>query len=204
MTIRSEDGSARPARPPGGTALALAVYGLIWVLVVVLYANRALHHAFTDDFWEHVANIRRLAADPLGGVHPLLAVNAPSPLESPYAWVLGMIARVTGVPSATVFVLAGFGVAAALAVSLLAFVRALGGSRWVALSLPALALVFWGPTPGQWSGFLNLTSISLVLAYPSTIALAVALGALALALRPAAGWGTCLAIVAASWFVALV
>ena len=99
------------------------VYVGLWAAILVLYTSRVTNVAFVGDFWEHVATIRHLALDSNPAAHPLLAVDAPSALASPYAALLALIVRVTGLSATTVLALAGYPVAAILAVTLRSFVR---------------------------------------------------------------------------------
>lgn len=186
-----------------------ATYVGLWIAILMLYTLKVMNVAFVGDFWEHVATIRHLAIDTNPAAHPLLAIDAPSALASPYAVLLASITRLTGLSATTVLSLAGYPVAVLLAVTLRSFVRLFTNSRSGPAVVLALTLVAWGPGAWQWSGFLHLGSILYVLPYPSTLALGVVLGVLgafASSLAPPRRLSLALGVViaASGWLVTLV
>src|SRR5262249_6563462 len=108
---------------------------------------------------------------------------------SPYPLLLALLARLTGLSSVTMLAIAGPVVVVLLLLGLRAFVRTLSVDRLPAgpaqvpahdnRLAPALALVFvlvlWGLKPRVWSGFFSLWALPFLMAFPSTLALALTL-----------------------------
>jgi hypothetical protein len=168
--LRSAD--TRPDRLLYGV-LAAALF----LLMVSETVTQTVDGSWMGDFWEHSAVVRELARHLLHPHHPVLAVDEPHAFFSPYALVLGVFSRVTGVSAVTVLGLAGIANLALLLAVLPRFVRLFTNEALA----PFLALLFtlflWGRHPLVYSGFFHFDVIGLVLPYPSTFATAVTLWA---------------------------
>jgi hypothetical protein len=150
-------------------------YELLCLPLLALLAWHVATRTWGSDFWGHVAVIRELAAHPLHPRHPQLPDDLPHAFFSPYAVVLGLASRITGLDPASILPIGGL-------FNLLLFLSAF--RPFVALvspagSMPFYSLLFvlflWGPSPWNWSGFFNFRSFGDVLPFPSTFAMALAL-----------------------------
>ena len=171
---------AATVKTSGAWIVAFAIVAAGTLLVVVGHAHNRL---LGDDFWEHAAVVRALAADPLHPKHPLLDVHAPHAFFSPYALAWALVARITGADVLSVLLAASAFNVLLLCAALVAFLHRASSHPWItaALTLP-LWLFAWGPRPWDWSGFLNVETLVLVGPYPSTFAAALVFVALAVAL----------------------
>jgi len=144
-------------------------------VVTALAVGLALRGPWSGDLGVHLATVDRLRTSLTRPGNPLVDADVPSPYYSPYTVLLGLVARLTGHSSHTVLWAAGPLVVVLLLWGLRAFVRTLT-DRPLA---PTLALVFvlllWGVKTRVWSGFLSLWALPLVMAFPSTVALALTL-----------------------------
>jgi hypothetical protein len=160
-------------RPSAGRTagwIAAHSYLLLCLALLPMVAWRAVTGTWLADFWEHAAVVGEFAVRPLDPNHPMLALDAPHALNSPYHLVLGLIAGAFDASPVAVLGMASilnFGV---LATGLHRLVR-LFTDRTIAPFLALLFTVFlWGLEPWEWSGFYHLISFSNVMAYPSTFA----------------------------------
>ena len=188
--------SARPSVAGSSRAglampnLGLLVYGLVWLLPALLLAWRTVGGTLAGDLFEHAAAVRELATNSLHPANPILNVDLPHTLFSPYSLVAAAIVRLTGLDPFNLLSVAGFINVVILAAGFRAFVRIFSKSN-VALVLAALfAFFLWGSAPLHlgvdpliWSGFLNLNSLSYGLPYPSALAMGLAFFALAILAR---------------------
>jgi len=144
-------------------------------LVAVLAVGLAVRQPWSGDFGIHAATVDRLRTSLTHPGNPLVDADTPSPYYSPYTVLLSLLARLTGVSAVTALWIAGPVVVVLFLWGLRAFVCTLT-DRPLA---PVLALVFvlllWGVTTRVWSGFVSLWSLPLVMAFPSTLALALTL-----------------------------
>ncbi len=149
-------------------------YLLLCCALLPMVVWRAVTGTWLADFWEHAAVVGELAANPFDPNHPMLAIDAPHALNSPYHLVLGLVAAALDASSVAVLGAAAIVNFVLLLISLRLFVRIF--TRW-ALA-PFLTLLFtvvlWGFEPWEWSGFFHLVSFSNVMGYPSTLATASA------------------------------
>src|SRR5262245_49032619 len=154
-------------------------YLFLGAALFALLACHAWNDAWAGDYWIYLATVGEVAGSPLHPRHPLFGNDYAFGLLSPYMWVLGFAARLSGRLPAEVLLVQGFFNLLLLLAALYAFV-----ATWLARrSAPAYALLFvlflWGRDPWSFSSFFHLRSLSLVLPYPSTIAAALALACLA-------------------------
>ena len=150
------------------------------MLAVVLL--HAFHGHWIGDFWEHSAVVRELATHPLHPRHPLLLVDAPHAFANPYALIVAMLCRITGMSSVTGLTAASIVNLVMLFVALRVFVRrfASAESATVAFYLMLFMLLLWGREPWEFSGFFHVDVLNHTLAYPSACAFWVSLLLLAL------------------------
>jgi hypothetical protein len=145
--------------------------GLVTLVTVVL----AIRQPWSADLGVHVATVERLRESITHPGNPLVDEDTPSPYYSPYPLLLALLARLTGLAPATMLAIAGPVVVVLLLWGLRAFVRTLTEKPLA----PALALVFvlvlWGVKPRVWSGFFSLWALPFLMAFPSTLALALTL-----------------------------
>src|SRR4051812_49030647 len=104
----------------------------------------------------------------------------PHPFFSPWAVVVGLIARVTGLGPVDTLVLIAPVHLVLLLTGLWAFVRRVSQAPQAPFYALLFTLLLWGPQPWRYSGFVHLGSLGFVLPYPSTFAIAAVLWAIAL------------------------
>lgn len=171
-----------------------------------MVAWRVLTGTWLADFWEHAAVIGALANNPTAPLHPMLALDAPHALESPYHLLLAVVSRVSGLSAITVLGWAALVNFLVLCVAFRAFVRIFTRNAMAPFLGLLFTLVLWGPAPWDWSGFYHLHSFSNVMAYPSTLATAAALASVwttrAFLLSGGARWAVTTGVLA--WLMALV
>lgn len=145
--------------------------GLVTLVTVVL----AIRQPWSADFGVHVGTVERLRESITHPGNPMVDEDTPSPYYSPYPLLLALISRATGLSPVTMLAIAGPIVVVLLLWGIRAFTRTLS-DRPVA---PALALLFvlvlWGVKPRVWSGFFSLWALPFLMAFPSTLALALTL-----------------------------
>lgn len=171
-----------------------AARALVWsaaLLLTVLLLLLAMRLPWNGDLGIHAATIERLRADLIHPGSPQVDADIDSPYYSPWAVLLGIVAKVTGLGTFTVLRLAAFTALPLLLTGVWHFTRTLSARR----AAPPLAmlclLLLWGPPVLAWSGFANLGSLAFTLAYPSTFVLGLSFHFWALltkALRTATRW----------------
>jgi hypothetical protein len=181
-------------------------YLILCLGLAPMVAWRVLTGTWLADFWEHAAVIGELANHPTSPLHPMLAVDAPHALESPYHLLLAIVSRVSGLSAVTVLGWAALVNFAVLCVTFRAFVRLFTRQAMAPFLGLLFTLVLWGPEPWDWSGFYHLHSFSNVMAYPSTFATAAAFASVwtsrAFLLSGGARWAVATGVLA--WLVALI
>ena len=150
------------------------------VLAVVLL--HAAHGHWIGDFWEHSAVVRELMTHPAHPRHPLLLLDAPHAFANPYALVVAMLSRITGMSSVAGLTAAGLVNLLMLFVALRVFARRFAAAHATAVSFYLLLfmLLLWGEDPWEFSGFFHVNVLNHTLAYPSACAFWVSLLLLAL------------------------
>jgi hypothetical protein len=140
---------------------------------------------WTGDFWEHCAVNRELATHPFSPKHPILLLDAPHSLYSPYALGIALISRITGWDSVTTLSMVGIANLCFFLFSLRLFISLLFSEDRDAASFYALLFILclWGMSQYSASGFFNLLSISYTLPYPSTFAVSLTFMTLAMWIR---------------------
>ena len=144
-------------------------------VVLLVCVACAIQHPWSGDLGIHIATINRLRASVTHPGNPLVDADVPSAYYTPYTLLLALIGRLTGWSTLVVLAVAGPPVVALLLVGLRAFTRTLSQDRLAPLFALLTVLLLWGPRPRVWSGFLQLWSLPLTMAYPSTFALALTL-----------------------------
>ncbi|GAA2723726.1 MULTISPECIES: hypothetical protein [Streptomyces] len=172
------------ARLPHRTAVAAAV------LLTVLLLLMVVRLPWSGDLGMHAAVLERLRTDLIHPGNPLVDADTASPYYSPWTVALALVADATGRGTFGVLRLAGLAGLAVLGTGIAAFVRTFTRAR-TAVPLALLCfLLLYGTVPFAWSGVPGLTSLSLTLAYPSTLALGLTLHLWALLRRAVRdGWG---------------
>ncbi|MFI1801528.1 hypothetical protein ACH427_29890 [Streptomyces sp. NPDC020379] len=160
-----------PGSGPRAPRRALAACVLLLAALLLLMVVRL---PWAGDLGMHAAVLERLRADPLHPGNPLVRADTSSPYYSPWALLLALAASVTGWSTFTVLRLGGLAGLALLGTGIAAFVRTFTRA-WAAVPLALLCVLFLhGVRLFAWSGFPGLVSLSLTLAYPSTLALGLA------------------------------
>lgn len=154
-------------RPTAADLVALALLVVVLPMCVLL--------PWVGDQGLHQAVIRRIAADPLHPLDPLVASTSASPYYSPWTLAQGLLVDATGLTAHTVM-----SATAALSCLLLIdgirrFTRSFTANRWSLALAPVLVVALWGPRLFAWSGYVELNSLTLTIAYPSTAAFALTL-----------------------------
>jgi hypothetical protein len=168
-------------------AVGLVVYAMVWLIPALTLAWRIAGGTLGWDLFEHAAAVRELATHPFQPGNPILLVDLPHTLFSPYSLLAAAIVRLSGADPFDVLSIAGFVNAVILAAGFRAFVRIFTKSDLALILSAAFALFLWGSAPLHlgvdpwvWSGFLNLDSLSYGLPYPSAVAMGLAFFALSL------------------------
>jgi hypothetical protein len=151
------------------------LYPLLAGAVTILAVGLAIRQPWSGDFGIHAATVERLRESLTHPGNPLVDVAGPSPYYSPYPVLLSLIARLTGLSSATVLFAAGPVVVVLLLWGLRAFVRTLTDRPLAPVLALVFLLVLWGFKPRVWSGFFALWGFPFLPAFPSTVALALTL-----------------------------
>ena len=151
-------------------------------ILFVLMVLQAINGQWGGDFWEHAAVVRELATHPFSPKHPLLLLDAPHSLCSPYALGIALISRTTGLDSVITLHAAAIANLILFLFSLRLFVSTLFLENREATSFYALLFILflWGMSQYSTSGFFNLLSLSYTLPYPSTFALSMVFIALSM------------------------
>ncbi|MFF4410308.1 hypothetical protein ACFY2W_35325 [Streptomyces sp. NPDC001262] len=154
-----------PRRAATAAALLLAV--LLLLMVVRL--------PWSGDLGMHGAVLERLRTDLFHPGNPLVDADTPSPYYSPWTVLLALLASVTGWSTFAVLRLAGLAGLVVLGSGIRAFVRTFSRARTAVPLALLCVLLLYGVRLFAWSGVPGLTSLALTLAYPSTLALGMAL-----------------------------
>lgn len=179
--------------------LALAGAVGAYALGFVLNGRRS------NDVYLHAAVIRRLADDPWSPENPLVGGDTPDPGFTPYALVLGLISRWSGLDPFVLIDIAGLALVVGFLVLWPRAVAVLTGERRAAALALLLVLVAWGiRTPWRWSGHLHLNALGFMIGYPAMMAWCALLGAVVVAGRGPATAGTWRALVVLLALIALV
>lgn len=192
-----------PGIPPvAGTTWDRFAYLVLAVVVVLLAVGQAANARWNGDFWLHAAAVDEWRDHWWDPGNPTQPTDSANPDMTPYTWLVGRVARSTGVDAVTA--LGWFAVVnAALLVAVLrpVVIRLTGNGR-----APSWALLFtltlWGADSWVWSGYFGLRSLGLVLPYPSAFATAAGLASWLALWRgieedPSSGWRS------ARWWVLL-
>ncbi|MGW1073206.1 hypothetical protein [Streptomyces sp. NPDC002537] len=151
-----------------------AAASAVLLLLTVLLLLMVVRLPWAGDLGMHAAVLERLRADPLHPGNPLVRADTSSPYYSPWTVLLALCASATGWGTFTVLRLAGLAGIVLLGTGVRAFVRTFTRA-WAAVPLALLCvLLLHGVRLFAWSGFPGLVSLSLTLAYPSTLALGLA------------------------------
>lgn len=145
---------------------------VVVVLVAILIARQ---RPWVADFWLHAATIDRLSADLWHPGNPVVAEQTGSPYYTPYTWLLGLIAHLTGLSGIDILTLWAPVNVALLLWGIHAFSKRFSPSPWAPVVLLPVMLLLWGQIPLGWSGFMTLFGLPLIMAYPSTFAFALTL-----------------------------
>jgi hypothetical protein len=172
-------GSQRALRPVGPLAHRaggpLLPYAIVGGFALLALLPLCLRLPWAGDLGLHAAVVQRLGADLTAPGNPLVDEDTPSPYYSPWMVLLGAVARLTGWGPFAMLSIAAVTAAVLLLTGIYRFVRTLSAHRWApALALP-LVLLLWGWDLFAWSGWIELTSLALTVAYPSTLALGLSL-----------------------------
>ncbi|MGW2826058.1 hypothetical protein ACWC24_34445 [Streptomyces sp. NPDC001443] len=159
-----------PAGGPRGTGRSLAS-AAVWAAALGLTAllvALATRLPWNGDLGVHAAVLERLHTDLLHPGSPMVDAPVASPYYSPWTVLQALFARATGADTFTVLRVAALVNVALLVTGVWRFTRTLSGHT----DAPPLALLcltlLWGPPLFAWSGFLELGSLAITIAYPST------------------------------------
>ena len=134
--------------------------------------------AFNGDFWEHAATIKALQEDWVSPPHPILNVDAPHHLFTPYHLFISAIANIFGLDAPTA--LASFS-----AINISVFLFGLScfvncfcynkHAREIKIVQLLLTLFGWGGHVWFFSGFLSVRALAFIAPYPSTLTFGIML-----------------------------
>ncbi len=182
-------------------------YPLLAGLLVLLAVAFAIRQPWSADLGVHAGTIERLRLSLTDPGDPLIDSDVPSPYYSPYTLLLGLLARLFGLSGLTALAIAGPFVVALLLWGLHAFVRTLTDRRLAPVLSLVFVLLLWGVKARVWSGFFSLWALPFVLAFPSTLAIALTLllwAGLARTLDRPVNWPRYLGLAVLAALVALV
>ncbi|GAA0938817.1 hypothetical protein [Virgisporangium aurantiacum] len=158
----------RPALVPA-PYLPVAAGGFLFACLVAYRAPWA------GDFGLHAAVVDELRQHLWRPADPMVRAHTGNPYNTPYTVLLGLVGLLTGLSGVDTLRLAAPVCFALLLFGLHRFVRVFSASPWApAVALP-MVLLLWGEAAPTWSGFVNLAGLPLIVAYPSTVALALTL-----------------------------
>ena len=162
----------RRVRPPNAAGSPF-----LWLsaILIAIMAIEAAEGGWVADFWLHTAVVNELARSPFHPANPLVVGPYPDFYFSPYLLLLALIVRVTGLPTAAVLAAAGIANLGILLVAFRLLVGCFTGKSQAAAIGLVVVLLAWGIRTWEWSGFLNLAGLPLILPYPSTFATALML-----------------------------
>jgi hypothetical protein len=157
-------------------------YWIAGAAILVLMVGHTRYGARGEDYWEHCAVVKELATHPVCPVHPLLGVAERHAFYSPYALVVALTSRWSTLSAQDTLDAYGILNLVFLLLSLRCLIRRFFSGPLDATTFYALLfmLLLWPPRPWEFSGFLHLSGLGLVLPYPSTFAIACTLTTLAL------------------------
>ncbi len=160
------------------------------LLVIVVLALMVVRLPWAGDLGIHAATIERLRHNLGAPGDPLVDAKVNSPYYSPWMVLLALLCDATGLGTFPMLHIAAGIALVALLTGLAHLVRTFT-TRRTAVPLAILCVTLLsGWSLFTWSGFPGLTSLSLCLAYPSTLALGVAFHLWALARKALArDWG---------------
>ncbi|WP_146058987.1 hypothetical protein [Actinomadura rubteroloni] len=163
-------------------------YAVLAGLMVLWAVGVTLRHQWAGDFRLHLATIEALQREPWHPRDPMVGAADGSPYYSPYMVFLALAGH--GVAARTLLEISGVVNVVLLLAGVWRFVGRRAGAFPAVLTV-VFWLLLWGTEPRDWSGFLDLYSLSWTLSYPSTLATALMLftwdAALTWLDRPA-GW----------------
>lgn len=142
---------------------------------MLLLTVQTLNEQWSSDHWLHQAVLVTLQDDLIRPLHPLVPSRIDSEYITPYTVGQAALNRLLGLEPVPFLQLSGVVNLVLLLVAFWFFVGELAGDRRAVVWALVATLVFWGPRPWRWSGFLNLNSIGFGLHYPATFATAGAL-----------------------------
>jgi hypothetical protein len=146
-------------------------YSVLAAIIAVAMIGHTVNQTWAaPDFWFHLASVRVFAHSPFDPGNPLVVGNAADPYMSPYAFVLGVITRVTGASPVTVLATAGLFNLVLLFIGIRRFAECVSPAELVPVFTLLFTLLAWGLNPWRWSGFFELNSIGTVLPLSSTFA----------------------------------
>ena len=127
------------------------------------------------DFWQHSAVVRELSTHPFHPRHPLLMVDKPEPFFSPYLVLVALLARFASLTPVSALMAAGVLNILFLLIGVRVFVGSFFEKNKDEVSFYALMLILflWPRGAWYWSGFIHFQTLSWVLPYPATFALAM-------------------------------
>jgi hypothetical protein len=165
----------RPMRWDALPDIARNPYLWLSASLFAIMAIEAAEGGWVGDFWLHIAVVNELARSPLHPANPLVLGSYPDFYESPYLLLVALVVHATGLSSVAVLAVAGLANLVLLLVAFRLWIARLSPSSRVAAIGLVLVLLLWGTRTWQWSGFLNLAGLPLILPYPSTFATALML-----------------------------
>jgi hypothetical protein len=136
---------------------------------VVFFFFAPAEHDIGIDFWEHVASVKQLMADPIRPLHPQYATHDPSREYMPWYLLLAILGRVFGWDPLGVMAVGAMLTTALCLVAIGLFFREYFKNNWAPLAGLTCLFFLWGK-PWVWSSFYNFRSYLTTAAYPSSFA----------------------------------
>jgi len=154
------------------------LYILISIMMLALSVYVALNMAWNGDFWEHAAVIRSFQQNIFSPPHPILDLQAPHHLFTPFHLTLALFGNVLGLDAPTllsvwapinliVFLIGVFRFTECFCTS--------SDSAKIRFFLLLLLLFGWGGNVWFFSGFLSVRAFAFIAPYPSTLTIGLML-----------------------------
>lgn len=148
-------------------------YMLLSGFVLLLVLSHIYNQRFAADFWQHSAVVRELSLHPWSPEHPNYPVDAVHEFYGPYALMLGLFSRISGLDSITTLSLMGVVNLCLLLYCLRLFCLKLTSSELTAFFTLLFTLVLWGYNPWMFSQFYHLAAIGDTALFPCCFAAAL-------------------------------
>lgn len=155
------------------------------IIIIAIEIISIINGNTGKDLWEHRAVLRELINNPFNPDHPIVSLHIPHAFFSPYSVILAFVGYLTKLNAFTLLTIAGIINLFALIYVIRYFAFSLFDHNQQKISFFILLFLFigWGPAAWRFSSFYHITTLHLVLPYPSTWAFILSLFSFALYIK---------------------